>query len=149
MAVGSRWAWLHCKIAELNKQIYLLDHQMKHVCCPDHCIFGSTPTVFPHYLPFPNGSVMDKLRIGSSGGHTGGLVALGKAAGVAKHIKNNGFSQASSLGHAQYLPHLLLSESLLSAKLQVKDLLSPSPLGHSLLCLEEAHSTTARTRYID
>lgn len=147
MDVGSRWAWLHRKIAELNKQIYLLDHHMKGVCCQDHCMFGSSPTVLPQYFPFRNGSVMEKLRVSSSGGHAGGLVSLGKVAGMAKH-NNNGFSQASTIGHAQYLPHLLLPESLLGAKLQVKDLLSPSPLGHNLLCVEEAHSTAARTRYI-
>ena len=143
--IGSRWAWLLNKITDLNKQIYLLDHHVEGLGANDRCLFD-TSSVFPRFFPLANRSATDKLR-GVSNGAIGGLVALGKASGMKKHNNNNnGFSQLSPLGHAQYLPHLLLPESLLGTKLQVKDLLAPTPLGHNLLCLEEAHSSSARTR---
>ena len=136
--MGSRWAWLQRRIAELNKQIYRLDHHIKETSSREKFCFAVAPSppVIPQYFSIPNGSVLEQLR-GSNGS---GLVAFGGKPGG-----NNGFSHHPS-GHT--LPNLLLPEALIGAKLQVKDLLSPSPLGRNLLYLDEASSTTARTRYI-
>ena len=150
MAVGSRWMWLHRKIAELNKQIYLLDHHIKGACHQEQCVFGSntsSSTAFlpPNCFPFSNGSMLEKLRAaGSTGVHPLGILPLAtKAASLTnKHGNTNGFAPATS--RLSYLPHLLLPEALLSSKLHVKDLLSPSPLGQNLLCLDEG--AAARTR---
>ncbi len=161
MMVGSRWLWLQRKIAELNKQIYLLDHHVKGLYQQDHCKFGSSSSsssVLSHssYFPFTNGSTLEKLRamgnvLGASAtGNTHPLLPLAKVAALtSKHASgvSNGFTTppTSSQSSLPYLPHFLLPEALLSGgRLQVKELLSPSPLGQNLLCLDEG--TSARTR---
>lgn len=159
--VGSRWLWLQRKIAELNKQIYLLDHHVKGSYRQDQCTFGSTSSssssssslLSNSYFPFSNGSTLEKLRAvgnalnASGASSTHPLLPLAKAAALtSKHSVANGFTvPPTSQTHLSYLPHLLLPEALLSGgRLQVKELLSPSPLGQNLLCLDEG--TSARTR---
>lgn len=141
-AVGSRWVWLQRRIAELNKQIYRLDHHIKGSCLQDKFQFGSSPappptetSVLPQYFSITNGSVVDRLKTTN-----GGLITMGNAG--TKPIGTNGFS------HHHSLPHLLLPEGLLGTKLQVKDLLSPSPMDRNLLFLNETSCTAARTRYV-
>jgi len=145
-AIGARWAWLQRNIAELNKQIYRLDHHLKgHGKSEFSWIPPSTVTttagasaLFPQYFSIANGTVLEHLRT-NGGGHA----TVGKAGG--KHGGNNGYSHHHSTEHAQCLPHLLLPEALLGAKLQVKDLLSPT-VEKSLLYKNEATCTSARTR---
>ena len=149
--VGSRWVWLQRRIAELNKQIYRLDHHVKESCPQDKFAFGAAPSVpsttaaaavLPQYVSLANGSVLEHLR--SSNG--GGLVAMGKT-GV-KHSGSNGFSHHHhTTGHAQCVPHLLLPEGLLGTKLQVKDLLNPSAVDRNRLFINDTSSSAARTRY--
>lgn len=133
---------------ELNKQIYRLDHHVKETCSQDKFEFCSVPSASPAVAALPhfpmNGSaaVFEHLR-GSNGSAGGSLMALGgKVTGG-----SNGFSHYHSHAAHHCLPQLLLPEALLSAKLQVKDLLSPSPVGRSLFYIDEANSTAARTRY--
>jgi len=149
--LGSRWLWLQRRIAEINKQIYTLDHQLKGACVQDQCVFGpAAPPSIPEYLSSlsNSSSALEKLRavgaIGASGSHP--LLPFAKAAALSgKHGGTNGFSPTSS-SNLSYLPHLLLPEALLSgnSRLHVKDLLSPSPLGQNLLSKDEGAS--ARTR---
>ena len=158
-AVGSRWVWLQRRVAELNKQIYRLDHHMKESCSQDKFILGSVPAttavstaataaaaaaaaVLPQYMSLTNGSVLERLRAGNGGG---GLIA---AAGLRPSTGTNGFlHHPRTTGHAPCLP-LILPESLLGTKLQVKDLLSPSPIDRSLLFVNETSCSASRTRYV-
>lgn len=134
--VGSRWVWLQRRIAELNKQIYRLDHHMKECQSKEKCVFVDVPEPgVPRYLSISNGSVLEQLRSNNGSG----FISVGKT-----NNGSNGYSRNSS--YAQYLPHLFLPESLLGTKLQVKDLLSPSPLGRNLLQLDETSCTAARVR---
>ena len=97
--------------------------------------------LLPPYFSITNGSMLEHLQAANGGG---GLIALGKAAPSG----NNGFSHhPHATGHAHCLPQLLLPEALLGAKLQVKDLLSPSPVDRNILYMDEASCTAARTRY--
>lgn len=119
---------------------------MKESCSQDKCVFGPAPpttaasaatATLPQYMSLTNGSVLEHLRASNAGG---GLIAT---AGLKP---TNGFSHhPHTTGHAQCLPHLLLPEGLLSGKLQVKDLLSPSPVDRNLLFV---NSSAARTRYV-
>lgn len=149
-AVGSRWAWLQRRIAEINKQIYRLDHHVKGSCSQEKCVFSSGPSassvaavtsLLPQYFSIANGSLLEHWRTNNGGA---GLITVGKH--VANSMGNNGFHHHHSTGRAQCLPHLLLPEALLGTKLQVKDLLSPSPLERSSLCMDELSYTAARTR---
>lgn len=141
LSLGSRWSWLQRRIADLNKQIYRLDHHIKETVTKEKLEFlaPNQSATLPQYFSITNGTVLESIR-GNNGSDC--LFAVGTKPG------NNGFSHHHSSGHAPYLPHLLLPEALLGAKLQVKDLLSPSPLGRNLLYLEETNSTAARTRYV-
>lgn len=155
--MGSRWAWLQRQVAELNKQIYRLDHHVKESCSQDKFVFSSAPTttaastaaaVLPQYMSLGNGSVLEHLRTTNGGAGAGELIAMSKA-GLRPSIGTNGFSHyPHATGHAQCLPHLLLPEGLLSAKLQVKDLLSPSPADGNMLFVNESSCSSARTRYL-
>lgn len=153
-AMGSRWVWLQRRVAELNKQIYRLDHHMKESCSQDKFMFESVPapastaattataSVLPQYMSLTNGSMLEHLRAGSGGG---GLIP---AAGLKPSMGTNGFlHHPHTTGHAQCLP-LILPEGLLGTKLQVKDLLSPSPIDRSLLFVNETSCSAARTRYV-
>lgn len=112
-------------------------------------MFGSAPAtsaasaaaaaaVLPQYMSLAHGSMLEHLRANNG---TGGLVAMSKAG-----IKpSNGFSHHPV---APCLPHLLLPEGLLNANLQVKDLLSPSPIDRNLLFVNETTCSAARTRYV-
>lgn len=104
--------------------------------------------VLPPYFSITNGSVLEHLRTASAGG---GLIAMGKAAGTAaKPSGNNGFSHHPHhpTGHAHCLPQLLLPDALLGAKLQVKDLLSPSHVDRNILYVDDTSCTAARTRCV-
>ena len=150
-AVSSRWAWLQRRIAELNKQIYRLDHHVKGSCSQEKFGFSSGPpntstaavtSLLPQYFSISNGSMLDRWRTSNG---SAGVIAVGKHG--TNSIGNNGFSQHHSTGHPHCLPHLLLPEALLGAKLQVKDLLSPSTVERNSY-LDEASCTAARTRSV-
>jgi hypothetical protein len=125
---------------------------VKEAYSQDKFVFDSAPpmtagcaaaAVLPQYMSLTNGSVLEHLTTSNGGG---GLIAT---AGLKPSVGTNGFSHhLSTSGHTQYLPHLLLPDGLLSAKLQVKDLLSPSPVDRNLLFLNEASYSAARTRYV-
>ena len=149
LAIGSRWVWLQRRIAELNKQIYRLDHHAKECSLRREKLeFAAAPHVSPAkpllspYFSITNGSVLEHLRTANG---AGGLIAVGKPGGSG----NNGFSHhPHPTGHAHCLPQLLLPDALLGAKLQVKDLLSPSSVDRNLLYVDESSCTAARTRYL-
>lgn len=140
--------WLQRRIAELNKQIYRLDHHVKgsfsqgkfEFSAPSISTAASATSVLPQYFSIANGSVLEHLRTSNGGS----LIAVSKPG--TKPGGNNGFSHHHHpTGLAHYFPHLLLPGGLLGAKLQVKDLLSPSPVERSM---HEASCTAARTRYL-
>lgn len=146
--------WLQRRIAELNKQIYRLDHHLKGSHSKEQLEFsaGSTApsvaavtSVLPQYFSITNGTMLEHWRTSNGGA---GLIAVGKH--PASTMGNNGFShhhqQHHPTGHTQCLP-FLLPEALLGAKLQVKDLLSPSMERNSLY-VDESSFTAARTRLV-
>lgn len=153
LALGSRWVWLQRRIAELNKQIYRLDHHMKESFSRRDKLAFAQPSpskpILPPYFSITNGSMLEHLRTTNG---AGGLIAMSKAMGTGtKPSGNNGFSHytphPTATGHAHCLPQLLLPEALLGTKLQVKDLLSPSHVERNILYVDETSCTAARTRY--
>lgn len=125
---------------------------MKESCSQNKFMFSSAPaisaasaTVLPQYVSLANGSLLEQLRTANGGTSAGGLIAMNHS--LRPTLGTNGFHYPHAIGHAQGLP-LLLPEGLLSAKLQVKDLLSPSPIDRNMLFVNEGNSSAARTRYV-
>lgn len=155
-AIGEKWAWLERRIADLNQQICRLDCQRQKLPSKDNFTFAK-PDPAPQMpspcitMPTMNGALISQLQRG--GGILSSLHKQDSAAGKTL----NGFkshSGSTSKAHsssAQFLPQLLLPEGLMNAKIQVKDLLTPSPLGRnfSVVLREEEVNNCARTRALE
>ena len=123
---------------------------MKGTHSQEKCEFSSGPSVtsvpavtsvnslLPHYFSLTSGPVFEHWRTTNGGA---GLISVGKHTNHS--LSSNGFSNHHRHTPGLGLPHLLLPEALLGAKLQVKDLLSPSRAERNSVYMD---SGAARTR---
>lgn len=125
VTIGSQWTWLEHKIAELNTQICHLDNTLQQRPTKETFTFVASD-VSPSLCYPSNGA----LKVGGSG----------SVPSNHKQILPNGY-----VGHHHQLPHLLLPDGVLGAKLQVKDLLCASLTRTFPVLMEEEGYSAART----
>ena len=148
--VGGQWVWLHHRITQLNQHLTQLDSIMKTrpvrdhftIASPSHCIWSLPRTSLPQPPPSPGGGRGGKGGggRGKGGGKGGGGRGEGGGGGGERGKVVNGGAHSSG-------PHLLISDSILGSRIQVKDLLTPNSLAANVsFIMDDSGCTAARTR---